>query len=39
VPTSLTGEQRRALEEFARVCGDAEHPTSKSWFDKAKKFF
>ncbi len=39
VPTSLTAEQRRALEEFARICGDADHPTSKSWFDKAKKFF
>jgi molecular chaperone DnaJ len=39
VPTSLTAEQRKVLEEFARVCGDADHPVSKSWFDKAKKFF
>jgi molecular chaperone DnaJ len=39
VPASLTGEQRRVLEEFARVCGDADNPTGKSWFDKAKKFF
>jgi molecular chaperone DnaJ len=39
VPTSLTGEQHRVLEEFARVCGDADHPTGKSWFEKARKFF
>jgi len=39
VPTSLTGEQRKALEEFARICGDADQPVAKSWFDKAKKFF
>lgn len=39
VPASLTGEQRSALEEFARVCGDADNPTGKSWFEKARKFF
>lgn len=39
VPTSLTGEQRRLLEEFARVSGDADEPTARSWFEKAKKFF
>ncbi len=39
VPQSLTSEQRRLLEEFARVSGDADEPTSKSWFEKAKKFF
>jgi len=39
VPTSLTGEQRRLLEEFARVSGDADEPVSKSFFEKAKKFF
>ena len=39
VPTSLTSEQRRMLEEFARVSGDADEPTSRSWFEKAKKFF
>lgn len=39
VPTSLSGEQRRLLEEFARVSGDADEPTSRSWFEKAKKFF
>jgi len=39
VPDSLTGEQRRLLEEFARVSGDANEPTSRSFFEKAKKFF
>lgn len=39
VPQSLTGEQRRLLEEFARVSGDANEPTSRSFFEKAKKFF
>jgi molecular chaperone DnaJ len=31
--------QRRLLEEFTRVGADAGEPASKSWFDKAKKFF
>ncbi|AHF90778.1 molecular chaperone DnaJ [Opitutaceae bacterium TAV5] len=39
VPQTLTGEQRKLLEEFARVSGDADQPTSQGWFDKAKKFF
>ena len=39
VPQSLTSEQRKILEQFALVSGDAENPTSKSWFEKAKKFF
>jgi molecular chaperone DnaJ len=39
VPQSLSGEQRRILEEFARVSGDATEPTSRSFFEKAKKFF
>lgn len=39
VPTSLSSEQRKALEEFARVSGDGEEPMAKSFFDKAKKFF
>jgi molecular chaperone DnaJ len=39
VPQSLSGEQRRILEEFARVSGDASEPTSRSFFEKAKKFF
>lgn len=39
VPTTLTSEQRRKLEEFAHACGDADEPVAKSFFDKAKKFF
>jgi molecular chaperone DnaJ len=39
VPQALTSEQKRILEEFARVSGDAAEPTSKSFFEKAKKFF
>ncbi len=39
VPQSLTSEQKRILEEFAKVSGDASEPTSKSFFEKAKKFF
>jgi molecular chaperone DnaJ len=39
VPTSLGAEQRRILEEFARVSGDAQEPTSRKFFEKAKKFF
>jgi molecular chaperone DnaJ len=39
VPSSLSAEQRRILEEYARVSGDAHEPTSRSFFEKAKKFF
>ena len=39
VPSALSAEQRRILEEFARVSGDASEPTSRSFFEKAKKFF
>ncbi|HVU34068.1 MAG TPA: molecular chaperone DnaJ [Opitutaceae bacterium] len=39
VPQSLNAEQRRLLEEFARISGDAAEPTSRSFFEKAKKFF
>ena len=39
VPQSLTAEQRKILDEFARVSGDANEPTSKTFFEKAKKFF
>lgn len=39
VPQSLSPEQRKILEDFARVSGDANEPTSKSFFEKAKKFF
>jgi len=39
VPTKLTSEQEKLLKEFARVSGDADHPTGAGWFEKAKKFF
>jgi len=40
VPTSLSAEQRKVLEEFAKLSGDAPtEPASKSFFEKAKKFF
>src|ERR1700677_459507 len=39
VPSSLSSEQRQLLEEFAKVSGDAQEPTSKKFFEKAKKFF
>jgi molecular chaperone DnaJ len=39
VPTKLTAEQEKLLKEFARVSGDADHPTGAGWFEKAKKFF
>ncbi|PTY08196.1 molecular chaperone DnaJ [Opitutaceae bacterium EW11] len=39
VPTSLTAEQKKKLEEFAILSGDADEPMSKSFFEKAKKFF
>ena len=39
VPTSLTAEQKKILEEFGRISGDANEPTSKTFFEKAKKFF
>jgi molecular chaperone DnaJ len=39
VPTSLSAEQRKKLEEFAQISGDANEPMAKSFFEKAKKFF
>jgi molecular chaperone DnaJ len=39
VPTTLSPEQRKLLDEFARISGDANEPTSRSFFEKAKKFF
>jgi molecular chaperone DnaJ len=39
VPQTLSAEQRRILEEFAKVSGDANEPTSRSFFEKARKFF
>ena len=37
VPKSMTSEQRKALEEFAKACGDTNQETS--FFSRAKKFF
>jgi molecular chaperone DnaJ len=39
VPQTLTPEQRKILEDFARISGDASEPTSRTFFEKAKKFF
>jgi len=39
VPAQLNSEQKKILEEFARVSGDTEEPMAKSFFDKARKFF
>jgi molecular chaperone DnaJ len=39
VPVSLTSEQRKALEDFAKTSGDADEPVSKSFFEKARKYF
>jgi molecular chaperone DnaJ len=39
VPTSLTSDQRRKLEDYAVACGDADEPVSRSFLEKAKKFF
>jgi molecular chaperone DnaJ len=39
VPSSLSADQRKLLEDFARISGDAQEPTSKKFFEKAKKFF
>jgi molecular chaperone DnaJ len=39
VPPHLSSEQKKILEEFARVSGDNDQPMAKSFFEKAKKFF
>jgi len=39
VPTNLSSEQKKILEEFGRVSGDTDEPMSKGFFEKAKKFF
>jgi molecular chaperone DnaJ len=39
VPTHLTSEQRRKLEEFAALCNGKESPLAQSFFEKAKRFF
>jgi molecular chaperone DnaJ len=39
VPTHLTAEQRKKLEDFALASGDADEPVGRTFFEKAKKFF
>ena len=39
VPQSLSSEQRKILEDFAKVSGDANEPTSRTFFETAKKIF
>jgi molecular chaperone DnaJ len=39
VPTHLTAEQRKKLEDFAIACGDADEPVGRTFFEKARKFF
>ena len=39
VPTKLSAEQRRKLEEFAGSCGDQNTPITKSFLERAKEFF
>ncbi len=39
VPTQLNDEQRKALEEFAKLCGEENTPIHKSFFEKAREFF
>ncbi|MFQ3671782.1 MAG: molecular chaperone DnaJ [Verrucomicrobiia bacterium] len=39
VPTKLTPEQRRKLEEFAAVCDSGTSAEEQSFFERAKRFF
>ena len=39
VPTRLSHEQKAKLEEFAKLCDGTENPASKSFFEKARRFF
>jgi molecular chaperone DnaJ len=39
VPTKLTGEQRRKLEDFASSCGEQNTPMTKGFLERAKEFF
>jgi molecular chaperone DnaJ len=38
VPKTLSSEQKKLLEEFARLGGDAKEPTARSFFERAKRF-
>jgi molecular chaperone DnaJ len=39
VPTKLTAEQRKKLEDFAASCGDQNTPITKGFLERAKEFF
>jgi molecular chaperone DnaJ len=39
VPKKMTAEQRRILEDFARACGDADHPVGDGFWERARKIF
>jgi molecular chaperone DnaJ len=39
VPTKLTSEQRKKLEDFSESCGDQNTPMTKSFLERAKEFF
>jgi molecular chaperone DnaJ len=39
VPTKLSGEQKKKLEDYAEACGDPANPMAESFVQKAKKFF
>ena len=40
VPAKLSAEQKKMLEDFARISGDTEEPMSKGFFEKSpQKFF
>jgi len=39
VPKKLSGEQKSLLEQFAKACGDTDHPVEDNFWEKAKKIF
>ncbi len=39
VPTKLSGEQKKKLQEFAELSTDENTPLHKKFFEKAKRFF
>ena len=39
IPTRLNIEQRAALEHFAELCGEENHPIHKGFYERLKEFF
>ena len=39
VPTQLSAEQRKKLEEFSALCDERNTPLYRSFFNRAKEFF